>query len=107
MNFAHDGGMTHFAANPLRRLKLLVGCGLLLLPLSLFALDPAKSVFQFNCQSWTHQSVLPSDGVSSITQTKDGYIWLGTQKGLVRFDGVEFKVINLNLPPGQSQEIKY
>jgi hypothetical protein len=38
--------------NRLWRLKLLAGCGILLLPSSLLALDPAKSVFQFNCQSW-------------------------------------------------------
>jgi hypothetical protein len=31
-------------------------------------------------------------GVNAVAQTEDGYIWLGTHKGLVRFDGIEFKV---------------
>jgi signal transduction histidine kinase/ligand-binding sensor domain-containing protein/CheY-like chemotaxis protein len=60
-----------------------------------FALDPAKSVYQYNCQSWTRREDLPANGINAITQTKDGYLWLGTSKGLVRFDGFEFKVIGL------------
>jgi ligand-binding sensor domain-containing protein/signal transduction histidine kinase len=59
--------------------------------LHVFALDPAKSVFQFNCTSWTREDGLPANGINGITQTEDGYLWLGTQKGLVRFDGIEFK----------------
>ena len=67
----------------------------LLGPVRIFALDPAKSVYQYNCQSWTRREDLPANSINAITQTKDGYIWLGTSQGLVRFDGVEFKVINL------------
>ena len=70
-------------------------CLLLLLPFSLAALDPAKTVYQLNCRNWTRQNGLPVNGISSITQTKDGYLWLGTQKGLVRFDGNEFKLVSL------------
>ncbi|HXC98766.1 MAG TPA: two-component regulator propeller domain-containing protein, partial [Verrucomicrobiae bacterium] len=70
--------------------KWAVALGLLFIPLSVRALDPDKSVFQFNCQNWTRQNGLPADKVSTITQTKDGYIWLGTQNGLFRFDGLEF-----------------
>src|ERR1041384_4740735 len=59
------------------------------------ALDPAKSVFQYNCRTWTRQSGLSASGINAITQTKDDFIWLGTQKGLVRYDGVEFRSIIL------------
>jgi ligand-binding sensor domain-containing protein len=31
--------------------------------------------------------------VNAIAQTPDGYLWLGTEKGLVRFDGLEFNLI--------------
>ncbi|MGD0812751.1 MAG: two-component regulator propeller domain-containing protein [Verrucomicrobiota bacterium] len=82
------------------------GCAILLSAGSLFALDPARSVYQYNCQNWTRQNGLPADLITGITQTEDGYIWLGTQKGLVRFDGMEYKLIGVNLRQGQSQEIK-
>ncbi len=59
------------------------------------ALDPTKSVFQFNCRSWGRQNGLPASVINAIKQTPDGYIWLGTARGLVRFDGVEFKLYEL------------
>ena len=86
--------------------KTALGCALLLLPLSLMALDPAKSVFQFNCQNWTRQNGLPAEKISSISQTKDGYIWLGTQNGLIRFDGLDFKAVPIELPQAQGQEVR-
>ena len=78
----------------------------LFLSATAYALDPTKSVYQFNCQNWTHQNGLPSDGIDAIRQTQDGYIWLGTHKGLVRFDGSEFKVFNASLPGQPSPEIR-
>ena len=83
-----------------------LGCAVLLPTGSLLALDPSKSVYQYNCQNWTRQNGLPADLITGVTQTKDGYIWLGTQKGLVRFDGVDFKVMNIALPQGQNQAIQ-
>ena len=55
------------------------------------ALDPEKTLFQYNCRTWTRQNGLPAGGVNAITQTADGYLWLGTAGGLVSFDGIEFK----------------
>ena len=81
-------------------------CAVLLSAGSLFALDPAKSVYQYNCLNWTRRNGLPADLITGVTQTKDGYIWLGTQKGMVRFDGVDFKLHTMALPEGQSQEIR-
>jgi len=82
-----------------------LGCGLFLFPLSLFALDPAKSIYQFNIQNWSRQTGLPTDKVNSVTQTKDGYLWLGTQVGLVRFNGREFKVVPLDFPEARGKEV--
>ncbi|MGA3181207.1 MAG: two-component regulator propeller domain-containing protein [Verrucomicrobiota bacterium] len=64
------------------------------------ALDPATDILQYNCQTWGRRNGLPVNGISSITQTKDGYLWLGTAIGLVRFDGTEFKVLDLGQLPG-------
>src|ERR1700730_7834316 len=67
----------------------------LLLPDCGFALDPARDILQYNCQTWSRQNGLPANGINAITQTKDGYLWLGTTVGLVRFDGIEFKLLDL------------
>ncbi|HTZ21279.1 MAG TPA: PAS domain-containing protein [Opitutaceae bacterium] len=67
----------------------------LLLPDRGVALDPAKDTLQYNCLTWNRQNGLPANGITSITQTKDGYLWLGTQIGMVRFDGIRFELFNL------------
>ncbi len=72
---------------------------------SAWALDPAKTIFQFNCRNWTRQNGLPADKISGVAQSKDGYLWLGTQDGLVRFDGVEFKSVPIDLPSAQGQDV--
>jgi ligand-binding sensor domain-containing protein/signal transduction histidine kinase len=77
-----------------------------LLPGRGFALDPAKSVFQYNCQNWARQNGLSASKISAITQSKDGYIWLGTQNGLVRFDGLEFKPVAIDLPQWPGQDVR-
>jgi PAS domain S-box-containing protein len=71
----------------------------LLLPGQGFALDPVRDVLQYNCQTWDRQNGLPANGINAITQTKDGYLWLGTTVGLVRFDGIEFKLLDLARVP--------
>lgn len=42
--------------------------------------------------SWTTENGLPQNSVNDILQTRDGYLWLATEGGLVRFDGVRFVV---------------
>ena len=59
-----------------------------------FALDPHKSLTQYTRTLWTQQQGLPQDTIRAIAQTSDGYLWLGTDDGLARFDGYEFAVFN-------------
>jgi signal transduction histidine kinase/ligand-binding sensor domain-containing protein len=59
------------------------------LPCFAVALDQDRSVNQFFHTSWTVSEGGPS-GLTSMAQTTDGYLWLGTQTGLIRFDGVRF-----------------
>ena len=64
------------------------------------ALTPQKILSQFVHQSWQLRDGLPHSTVRAIVQSPDGYLWLGTDGGLVRFDGVQFKVYdpaNMNL----------
>ncbi|MGA8529450.1 MAG: two-component regulator propeller domain-containing protein, partial [Acidobacteriaceae bacterium] len=54
------------------------------------ALNPTKAITQYMQTSWTSESGLPQNSVQAIAQTRDGYLWFGTQEGLTRFDGVHF-----------------
>lgn len=58
------------------------------------ALDPSKAVTQYRHDAWETDDGLPQNSVQAIAQTPDGYLWLGTQEGLVRFDGVHFAVFD-------------
>src|SRR6184192_3296033 len=57
-----------------------------------FALEPGKPLTQYALDSW--QDELPQNTINAIAQTPDGYIWLGTYEGLVRFDGVQFTIFD-------------
>lgn len=62
-------------------------------------LDPNKNITQYTHDVWTADNGLPQSSVTSITQTPDGYLWVGTQEGLVRFDGVRFTVFDKSNTP--------
>lgn len=49
---------------------------------------------------WTTEEGLPQNSVNAILQTREGYLWLGTFGGLVRFDGVKFTTYNSGNTPG-------
>lgn len=55
---------------------------------------------QYLHSAWQNEQGLPQNSVSSIVQTHDGYLWLGTMEGLVRFDGVRFTVFNTRTSEG-------
>ena len=62
----------------------------------------------FIVDSWSTGEGLPQSSVISVIQTRDGYLWLGTLNGLVRFDGIHFTVFNENNTPGlDSDRIVY
>ena len=53
----------------------------------------------FIVDAWNTGDGLPQSSVIAITQTRDGYLWLGTLNGLVRFDGNAFTPFNVNNTP--------
>jgi len=55
-----------------------------------FALNPSLDINQYAHTAWTIREGHFKGAVFSIAQTADGYLWLGTEFGLVRFDGVRF-----------------
>ncbi|MCK5056633.1 MAG: hypothetical protein KAT34_08260, partial [Candidatus Aminicenantes bacterium] len=60
----------------------------------LWGLNPDKSVDRYLIDSWEIAEGFPSNEVTSIAQTPDGYLWIATSKGLVRFDGITFSIIS-------------
>lgn len=54
------------------------------------ALDPHKAITQYRHDFWRVENGLPQNSIYAIAQTPDGYLWLGTSAGLVRFDGLRF-----------------
>jgi signal transduction histidine kinase/ligand-binding sensor domain-containing protein len=62
----------------------------LFLAKSLFALMPDRRISQLGHTAWRLQDGYFGGQPTSITQTTDGYIWVGTRAGLFRFDGVRF-----------------
>jgi len=72
----------------------------LLLVLIVFAaasvkgLNPKRNIDQYFHDAWTSQRGLPGEAVYQILQSPDGYLWLRTSAGLVRFDGVRFVLMN-------------
>jgi signal transduction histidine kinase/ligand-binding sensor domain-containing protein len=65
-----------------------------------FALNPALDVSQYAHTSWKIRDGFPKGQIISIAQTPDGYLWLGTEFGLVRFDGV--RNVPWQPPPDQA-----
>ena len=68
---------------------------ILLLPAPpVHALDPSRELSQYAIDVWTSDDGLPLNAVIALAQTRDGYLWVGTQGGLARFDGLAFTVFD-------------
>jgi ligand-binding sensor domain-containing protein/signal transduction histidine kinase len=50
------------------------------------------SAQEYNVRNWHMEEGLPDGEITAISQTPDGYLWIGTPKGLARFDGTRFRV---------------
>jgi len=59
------------------------------------ALDPNRLPSQYVKEQWTTPARSPGGAVNGIAQTADGYLWIGTDRGLVRFDGFNFSLVSL------------
>lgn len=71
--------------------SIFVGLAAFCCAVSAFAIDPNRKVSQYIHISWGTEKGFPGGSVSSIAQTPDGYLWIGTDKGLARFDGMNFR----------------
>lgn len=89
---------------PLTALMLAVGVGLSDPSTTPVPATPSASSASlaraFAIDTWETDDGLPRNVVIALTQTEDGYLWLGTLNGLVRFDGVQFEVFDEGNTPG-------
>ncbi len=73
---------------------ILFGIVLLCLVHEARGLDPNRLPSQYVREEWIRASRFPGGAVNTIGQTADGYLWIGTDKGLIRFDGFNFKFVS-------------
>ena len=67
------------------------GAAVLLIAAPLRALDSSKTLTQYAHRIWGQEEGLFQPTIYSILQTRDGFLWLGTQDSLIRFDGIHFR----------------
>src|SRR5580704_10216531 len=76
-----------------RLLKFVVAASVsLVLTSTACALDPNRGIAQYMRERWGSEKGFPGGAVTALAQSADGYLWIGTEKGLVRFDGLTFRV---------------
>jgi ligand-binding sensor domain-containing protein/signal transduction histidine kinase len=71
------------------------------------ALDPHQALDHFGQRAWRTEAGLPENTVHSILQARNGYLWLGTDGGLVRFDGVDFLTFDTENTPQFASDSVY
>jgi len=93
MALVHPGAQFRACAQtkgPLRLWLLLALCP----PALCAAFEAPKQITQYVQTSITVKNGLPQNSVSTIAQTRDGYIWFGTEEGLGRYDGLRITVFD-------------
>ncbi len=71
----------------------------LIYPAAGMALDPSTALGNYSQQTWVMENGLPQNTVTAVIQTRDGFVWLGTEAGLVRFDGNSFQLFERSTNP--------
>ncbi len=69
------------------------GVSLALAAMPARGLDPHTALMQYGYQSWQTDTGLPQNTVHAIVQGRDGFLWIATEGGVVRFDGANFAVM--------------
>src|SRR6476660_4630452 len=82
-----------------RRSAVMAACTLLVCRVDAFALNSSLDVSQYAHASWKISDGFSDGIIRAIAQTADGYLWLGTEFGLRRFDGV--RAVPWEPPAGQ------
>jgi ligand-binding sensor domain-containing protein/signal transduction histidine kinase len=62
------------------------------------AIDPGRMISQYIHDHWGSEKGFNGGAISSFAQSADGYLWMGTEKGLIRFDGLSFHLFQQAMP---------
>ncbi len=84
---------------PIRLSIILLGLCWVLLAVDAWALSPARRFEQYVVDQWSIEHGLPQVAVLALAQDPQGWLWIGTQQGLARFDGVQFTVLRREEAP--------
>ncbi len=68
------------------------------------ALNPDKRMSDFLVDSWATEDGLPQSTIPSVLQTRDGYLWMATYNGLIRFDGMNFRIFDKTNTPSMTND---
>jgi ligand-binding sensor domain-containing protein len=71
------------------------------------ALDPAVPLSRLGVASWRPETGDPLGAVSALTTSREGYLWLGTEEGAARFDGLRFEVFDVSRVAGLTDDDVY
>ena len=77
-------------------------------PAARAAEEPPARPGDYLLRRWDVEDGLPDDAVAAVTQTHDGYLWIGTARGLARFDGARFRLFTTaNTPALASDNVRF
>jgi len=78
-----------------RTLRICVGLSIaLVIAVSSFALEPSTPLVRLGRQAWTMENGLPQNTIPVLAQSRSGFLWVGTELGLARFDGTGFRLFD-------------
>jgi ligand-binding sensor domain-containing protein/signal transduction histidine kinase len=89
----------------IRAAAVICGLGFIAAAAPARALDPHTALAQYGYQSWQTDTGLPQNTVHAIVQGRGGFLWIATEGGLVRFDGVEFRAFTRADTPGLPSDL--
>jgi signal transduction histidine kinase/ligand-binding sensor domain-containing protein/CheY-like chemotaxis protein len=92
--------MFHADMTVCKRFRISWAAWLLLVAMNVWALAPGSPIAAYGHRVWTRESGLPQDTINCMAQRQGSYLWLGTNDGLVRFDGVQFTSVDLPVTHG-------
>jgi len=70
------------------------------------ALEPTTPLGRLGRQAWTMENGLPQNSVSGLLQSRSGFLWVGTELGLARFDGAGFRIFDRATAPFPDAEVR-